>query len=116
MIYACGFLSISLCSCPSHLGILEIFHITPYRATLFFINAARCPIVQIYVIYLTSRPAVDGHLDVFCTQYYSEHPCINIPLHCFDYVYHMSVWQSSFKEALLYTYSLFQPLSIEHLM
>lgn len=116
MTYACGFLFISLCSCPSHLGILEIFPHDPIPCHSILYKC--CMVSQcMHICNLFNQlPCSRWTLRCFCTQYYGEHPCINISLHCFDYVYHLSVWQSSFKEALLYTYSLFQPLSIEHLL
>lgn len=116
MTYACVFLFISLYSCPSHLGILEIF--PHYPIPCHFILYKCCTVSQCMNIrnYFNQSPCGRWTPRCFCTQCYSEHPCINTSLHYFDYVCHLRVWQSSFKEALLYQYSLFQPSSVEHLL
>lgn len=116
MTYACVFLFISLYSCPSRLGILEIF--PHYPIPCHFILYKCCTVSQGMNIrnYFNQSPCGRWTLRCFCTQCDSEHPCINPSLRYFDYVCHLRAWQSRFKEALLYQNSLFQPWSVEHLL
>lgn len=76
MAYACVFLVISLHSCPSHLGILEIF--PHYPIPCHFILYKCCTVSQCMNIcnLFNQSPCSRWTLRCFCTQCYSEHPCL----------------------------------------